>query len=406
MRSLILLAAAFCAAGQEQTSLSPEQAVEQALLSHPLLASARARIEAAEGLRLQASLRPNPRLYLQSENARLGGTATPFRFAQETDNFAYASQVIEAPGKRDMRTRLAGEVIRRRQADLELLRAQIARRVAVAYWSAVGGEHIREILRQNLANFEQTVEYHRNLVREGAAAEVDLIRIEVEKDQVAVQYQNAEQEARRLRLQLFQEMGKPDQPDVVLAGNLYDVRPFVTDTIEQAMARRRDLQLGRQVVQQARAAERVEHANAKPDPEVLFGYKRTAGYNTVIAGFQIPLPFRNRNQGGIAAAVAETKAAEHELKSAELAAESEILAAQNEYNQKLRLVTETVPKIRSQAEETVRIARAVYREGASDLLRLLDAERTALQAQLLFVRSLTEYHVALVNLKAATGMLP
>ena len=87
-------------------------------------------------------------------------------------------------------------------------------------------------------------------------------------------------------------------------------------------------------------------------------------------------------------------------------ARSEILAAQSEYEQKLRLVTEVVPRIRAQAEDTVRIARAVYREGASDLLRLLDAERTGLQAQLLFVRTLIDYRLALVNLQAATGMLP
>jgi hypothetical protein len=39
-----------------------------------------------------------------------------------------------------------------------------------------------------------------------------------------------------------------------------------------------------------------------PDPEFLAGYKRTGGFDTVIVGVQINLPFRNRNQGSIAAA--------------------------------------------------------------------------------------------------------
>ncbi|HYZ87059.1 MAG TPA: TolC family protein, partial [Bryobacteraceae bacterium] len=111
-------------------------------------------------------------------------------------------------------------------------------------------------------------------------------------------------------------------------------------------------------------------------------------------------------QGAIAASIAERKAAEFDLRAAEQSARTEIAAAQSEYEQKLRLVTETLPRIRNQAEETVQIARAVYREGASDLLRLLDAERTSIQTQLLLVRSLTEYRLALVNLQAATGMLP
>lgn len=406
MRFLCFLAIGLCAAGQELTNLRPEQATERALRSHPFLASGQARIEAAEGTRQQASLRPNPRLFLQSENTRLGGASTPFRFAQETDNFAYASQVVEAPGKRDARVHLSDELVRRREAELDLSRARIAWNVASTYWSVVGAERVRDILQQSLENFEQTVQYHRDRVREGALAEVDLIRIEVEKEQVTVQFRNAEQDARRLRLQLFREMGEPPQPNIVLTGDLSDIRPFITDSVEEAIARRRDLQLARQVVQQTKAATGVEHANARPDPEVLFGYKRTVGFNTMIAGVQLSLPFRNRNQGAIAASVAETKAAEYELRSAEMSARSEIAAAQSEYDQKLRLVTETIPRIRGQAEDTVRIARAVYREGASDLLRLLDAERVALQAQLLFMRTLTEYRLAVVNLQAATGMLP
>jgi outer membrane protein, heavy metal efflux system len=392
--------------GQELTNLRPEQAVERALSGHPLLASGHARIQGAQGTREQSGLRPNPRLFLQSENTRFGG-ASPFRFSQETDNFAYVSQALEAPGKRDSRVALSTEVGRRREAEVEVLRARIAQNVAGAYWSVVGAERIRDILRQSLATFDQTVQYHRDRVREGALAEVDLIRVEVEREQVSVQLQNAEQDVRRLRIQLFREMGEPaDQSGVVLTGDLSDIRPFVTHSPDEAIAHRRDLHLGRQIVQQAKAAAHVEQVNAKPDPEVLFGYKRTAGFNTVIAGVQLPLPFRNRNQGAIAASLAEAKAAEYDVRSAEISARSEIAAAQADYEQKLRLITDTLPRIREQAEDTVRIARAVHREGASDLLRLLDAERTGLQAQLLFVRTLMEYRLALVNLQAATGMLP
>ena len=236
---------------------------------------------------------------------------------------------------------------------------------------------------------------------------MDLIRIEVERQQVSVQLQNAQQDVRRLRLDLFRQMGRPaDDTAMVLTGQLGDVHPFVAVTPEEALAQRRDLLLDRQLVQQAKAATRMEQLNARPDPEVLFGYKRTAGYDTMIAGIQLPLPFLNKNQGAVAASAAEAKAAEHDLRSTEIAARSEIATALSEYEQKYRLVTETLPRMRAQAEDTVRIARAVYREGASDLLRLLDAERVGLQAHLLFVRTLADYQLALVNLRAATGMLP
>ena len=47
-------------------SLTPEEAVERALRVHPLLAAQQARVESAQGLITQASLKPNPPLFLQS----------------------------------------------------------------------------------------------------------------------------------------------------------------------------------------------------------------------------------------------------------------------------------------------------------------------------------------------------
>jgi cobalt-zinc-cadmium efflux system outer membrane protein len=406
MKWLLLVALASCAHAQELVNLRPDQAIERAMRSHHLLAAGQARVDAAHGTGRQAALRPNPRLFLQNENTRFGTAATPFRFAQETDNFAYASQVLEAPGKRESRLELSSELIRRREAEVDVLRATIAYKVAAAYWAAAGAERTRDVLRSSLENFQQIVQYHRDRVREGALAEADLIRIDLERGQIAVQAQNAEQDARRLRLELFREMGEAEQPGAVLTGDLSDVRPFVSVSAEEGLAMRRDLQLARQVIRHMRAGTRVEQLNARPDPELLFGYKRSTGFNTFIGGVQISLPFRNRNQGAIAASFAETKAAEFDLRAAEQSARNEIAAVQGDYQQKFRLVTETLPRMRGQAEDTVQIARAVYREGASDLLRLLDAERIALQTELLFIRSLTEYRLALVNLQAATGMLP
>jgi cobalt-zinc-cadmium efflux system outer membrane protein len=278
--------------------------------------------------------------------------------------------------------------------------------VLIAYWSALGAERIREVLGDSLKNLEQSVQYHRIRLKEGALAEVDLIRVDLERGQVAVAFQNAEQDARRLRLELFREMGEIPKADVSLTGRLDDIRPFVTSSIEESLQQRTDVQLGKQLLQEAKAAVLLEQANAKPDPEVLFGYKRATGQNAMIAGVQIPLPFWNRNQGSIASSAANERAAEFELRSVLHIARNEIEAAQSDFDQKFRLLAETLPGMRSQAADTISIARAVYREGAGDLLRLLDAERTSLQTELLFTRTLIEYRLALVRLQAVAGMLP
>lgn len=393
-------------------SLTPEEAVERALRVHPLLAAQQARVESAQGLMTQASLKPNPRLFLQSENTRFGHSPhAPFQYTRDTDSFLYASQVFEMAGKRMRRTEVAREVISRRELEKEVRGREIARRVLLAYWSAVGAERLRDVLKSSLDNYEQTVQYHRDRVREGALAEADLIRIDLEKEQVAVQYRNAAQDAIRARLELQREIA---DPSFSLAGETLTGSLTVTPDaaavalIEEAAIRekRADLRLGTQIIEQTKAAVRLETANARPDPEVLFGYKRTSGFNTVIAGVQINLPVRNRNQGNIAAAQAEQRGAEFELQAASQSALNEFRAARGDLEQKMKLLRDEIPRIEERAAETARIARAVYREGASDLLRLLDAERAGLQAELLHIRTLMECRLALINAQAAAGTLP
>jgi cobalt-zinc-cadmium efflux system outer membrane protein len=398
--SVLLVSTSFAA-----TDLTPELAVALALEKNASLAIASARVVAAEGLRTQAGLKPNPRLILQSENARLAG-ASPFRYSQDTDNFGYLAQVFEAGGKRQSRIEVASQNVRSNELLLESQRARLAGRVLTAYWIAAGAQRLAAVFADSVSVLERTVQYHRDRVREGSLPEADLIRVQLEQQQVSIDYRNAEQDARRSVLLLFREMGIPEQTDVRLAGDIASVEPVPALDIDEAVERRPDVRLSVQSLKQAQAALRLQRANAVPDPEVLFGYKRTSGFNTVIAGLQLNLPVRNRNQGAIGAAAADETAAAAELRGARTAARTEIVALQGQYEQKRQLVEQTLPSMRAQAAETSRIAEAVYREGASDLLRLLDAERIRIQAESLYIRSLIDYRQAAIGLRTALGILP
>jgi outer membrane protein, heavy metal efflux system len=52
------------------------------------------------------------------------------------------------------------------------------------------------------------------------------------------------------------------------------------------------------------------------------------------------------------------------------------------------------------------IARAVYAQGGTDLLRLLDAERAQLDARLAYVHGMVDYQQSIVSLEAAEGVAP
>jgi cobalt-zinc-cadmium efflux system outer membrane protein len=388
-----------------QRALGPEDAVAIALERNANLTAGSARVVAAEGLRVQAGLRPNPRLILQSENTRFAGSPS-FLYQRDTDNFGYISQILEAAAKRQSRIDLASENVKAGQLSLGAQRTQLASRVLAAYWTAVGAKRLMNVLFENLGVMERTVQYHEHRVREGSLPEADLIRVQLEYQQVSLNYQNAEQDARRSILQLFREMGIPEEPGAELTGDIAAVTPIPAADADEAVERRPDVKLAIQSVQQSRAALGLQKANAKPDPEVLFGYKRTAGFNTVLAGVQFNLPIRNRNEGAIAAAAADETSAAATLRAVRTAARTEIQTLRSEYEQKRELVEEMLPAMRAGAAETSRIADAVYREGASDLLRLLDAQRVRIQMETLYIRTVLDYRQAAVNLQIALGLLP
>ena len=395
----------FSAALFGQGRLTLADAVAQALAGNPRLGVASARVGVAEGLRKQAGLSPNARLIVQFENTRFWGNP-PFSYPQDTATYAFIAQTLETGGKRNRRVELATENIRSTEFEMQLQRNQIVSRVSTAYWAAAGSAQARDLLQEEVVNFDRLVQFHRDRVREGAAPEVDLLRIEVERDRLVSLARTAAQEAERARIALFREMGKLEFPPVILADPLDQVRPVGLLAPEQVMERRVEMTLSREAVEQARANLRLQQSNAKIDPDLHLGYERIGGFDTVYAAAQIPLPIRNRNQGQIEAATEEMRAAESSVVATEAAIRSELESAVRDYDSRQKLINETLRPMRDRANEVYQIVDAAYRETGSDLLRLLDAERTKIDAELTYARALSEFQQSAIALQTAQGNLP
>lgn len=413
MRLYVLMGTAVIAPALfAQPRFTLADAVSEALKGNAQLATADARVGVAAGLREQAGLGPNPRLTLQSENARAWGTP-PFSYGRDADTLALLTHTFEAGGKRSRRVELGSANVRRSEIERELQRRQIVTRVSAAYWAAAGTARSRDLLGQEAAAFERVVQFHRDRVREGAAPEVDLLRIELERDRLLTAARTAGQDAERARISLFREMGKTEFPAVEFADALEQTYPLELIPVDQILSRRPEMLLARQAIEQAQANLRLQQANARTDPDVQIGYKRTAGltvtgpaaFNTIYASIQIPLALRNRNQGQIAAAVADIKANESSLAATAALVRAEVESATLDYQTRQKLLAETLRPMRERADDVYKIAEAAYREGGSDILRLLDAERTRIETQLAYVRTLAELQQSAVAVATAQGTL-
>ncbi len=401
----VLLPLAFPPATPAQSPLTLRDAVSRALAAHPSLAVETARIASAEGARRQARLPPNPRLVLQSENAR-PYFSPPYRFWHETDTFAYLQQTFETSGKRGFRAGVAQAGVRRAQLARELLERQIAARVKQAYWFAAGAQRIHDLLVESQKNFQQIIEYHEARVREGAMAEADLIRVRLEGERLAVAANAALLEAERARIHLLREMGQNEFPETALADPLEGAAPGPAGDAQAALEQRPEMKLAKAAVEQTGANLRLQHAVGRPNLEALLGYKRTAGLDATIGGLQIDLPFFNRNQGNVASAEAEIRAAESNVAATEALIRAEVRAAKTEYEIRRRLVETSLKPMLDRAKQSSAIALAAYREGGTDLLRLLDAERVRIETETLYARTLAEFRQSIAALESALGVTP
>ncbi|GIU79774.1 MAG: cytochrome c [Bryobacteraceae bacterium] len=403
-RLLAMLACALPLAAQEPLTI--DAAVRAALETHPLLAEGRQRVESARGQVRQAPLTFNPKLILQAENYRSWGTR-PIQTSRETDDFAYLQQTFETAGKRGKRAELASRGLRAAELELEVLRRNVARDVSLAYWAALGAQKMHELLLESVRNFQKIVEYHEIRVREGAMAENDLLRVRLELGRIELAANNAALDAARARIELFRAMGRAEFPEVRFAEPLQAGadEPFSWNE-QEALERRPEALLARQRVEQARANLVLQQANARPNVDALFGYKRSMGENTLIAGLQYDLPVLNRNQGNIQSAAAEIKAAEANLAATEAIIRAEVQAAAAEYQTRRRQIRELVGRLVEGAGETSQVAQAAYRLGGADLLRLLDAERLRIEIELVNYRAWMEYRQSQEVLAYALGVKP
>jgi cobalt-zinc-cadmium efflux system outer membrane protein len=393
-----------------EIQLGLAQALDQARAHNPLIEIARARVSTAEGVRTQADLIPNPRLTATSENTPLGGSQ-PFRFEKDTDDYIYLSQKIELDNKRQKRAALATENVNRTSLESELALRQLLARVATAYWSAQGAAAIAHLYERQVKTLDEIVGYNRAREQKGALPGAELIRIQLEADTVRAQASMSNQEARRALISLYREMGATTFPESIVFTERFDrVAEVRTPDIETILRNRAEMRIALEGLKQAAAKLNLQRANAIPDPDLLLGYKRFSGIgqhtglNTLYFGIQAPLPLFDRNQGNIAAAEAEVRAARGALSQEEITVRAEVASALGDYQSQRQSLIELMPRMNARATETYKIVGGAYRLGGADLLRFLDAERVTLETQVLYVQAFTQYHHSVVNLKLTAEM--
>lgn len=392
--------------------------VERAVIEGPTIRAAWSRVEAAKGSVTQAAARANPELMTEHRDAFDGMNR------QTAVGVAWPLEL----GRRQWRASLAIDESARAALMATEEARQVAARVRIAAIRALAAERQLTIAQDTVEAHHQWCDLLEEKVKEGAAAplERDMAEVELKQGQANVTKMRAEAAARWAELKAAAGL----EPSAPLA---------LTETLEQAVASLRrtaptvmgDAVVDRPDVAVADAA--IEIADAKRDLALREGkldlkltatYMRTAsgfmqlgmneaGFNVPIAnrmnefviGATVMLPWRNRNQGMVAAAAAEKMAAEQDREALVLTARAEVAAAEvrdREAGLALEIYTGGLLEL---ATKNLDVIRQSYQLGRISRIEVSMEERRYREVQAGYVAALQDAYEARVMLTQALGGL-
>ncbi len=385
--------------------LTVETATEQFLRRNLSVEAARLQVGVAEAERVAARLRPRPGLTLSAENLRVSGD-TPFNRLYEAGTTV--TQSFELGGQRARRMEVADRTVAVAEAQLEsVLRSRLFE-LRRAFYQAVLARALLAIEEESGARFAELVRFNTARFEEGYISEGELIKVRLERIKFDSALANARLALRQANIRLLELMGEADfarAERLEARGRLEfkDVEAHLAESRASALTKRSDIKVAEAEVARAESVFRLERARGKGEVTPYVGYKRVGPDNTVLAGVTVPLPFGNRNQGGVARADAEQKLAETTLRLTQNRALAEVESSFRAYETSRELVKAYEAGILRQADESRDIALVAYREGATDLITLLDAQRTRSEVRASYYRALFDYYTSVFQLGLATG---
>jgi cobalt-zinc-cadmium efflux system outer membrane protein len=331
---------------------------------------------AAEGAREAvqfAGRLPNPLFELRTEN----WTGSDRPGVPDTDVFAVATQPIELGGKRGIRRQLALTDSEVATTALRSLETELALDTARLYIRALKARALVETLSANRDGIAMLVATVNRRVEEGYSPEADLLKFKTEAARVDSDTARARLELERSLTALTVTIGASAP---ITASQLVEPAslepPAVSPVALMASITRHPAVVAATAsVERARQLTAYERARRLPEPLVIAGYKRTQGFDTAVLGMSVVLPLFDRNQATVARTLATERAAaaDRELLVYRLSHDAEALIdAANTLTERARMAT---TELLEPAEEVRRAALSSFREGAADVLRLIDAER-------------------------------
>ena len=359
-------------------SLTLDMALRLVAQGNSSLRASRMKREATRGLVMQANLRPNPELELESED--VSGDLTGFR---ESEMVILLSQELELWGQRKARRKAAVRDMEAVNWETRVEDFDIYAETKARFYALLHAQNKVRMTEEAARLAHEVAEAARIRVEKGATliSEQLLGQLGFERARTEVTLAETEMENARRNLAALWRGGEQDfrvvdsdpstatLPDLaVLKSYLEQSREVVGWTLEEASVN---------------ALLNLEKTNRLPSPTLSGGYKRSEAdrTNTFLLGLGIPLPLFDRNQGAISSLRVQSEALKSAREQALVNAEAELEAIHRRFNTLLENRASLDTLILPKAEEAYRSLKRAYELGRIPYATLLEGEHSLVEVR-------------------------
>jgi len=355
-----------------------------ALQRHPMLAEARAKVDAARGNWVQVGLYPNPEIAYVGEEIGDNGKAGL--------QGGFIRQKFITADKLQLDRQVVTQQIFVAEQQLAADRQRVLNDVRVAFYNALIAQRRVEIARQLLRIGNDNVEATRQAVEAMVTSRIDLLEVEVDAEAAKVEYEMAQSQLQAAWRKLAAAVAVSELPPSRLEGEALDALPqFDWETqLARLQTQSPEIAAAANRIEEARWALRRAEAERFANFEIGAGVLKNNGSGNTVATVEISMPLKiyDRNQGGISEAAANYRGATQALQKLELDLQGRLANVFRQYAtsrvQALRYANEVLPR----ADESRQLVQQAFRQGEIDFLQLLTSERTYQRANLVYLDAL------------------
>ncbi len=383
------------------------EVIDLAIENNPRRAGAIGAIDQREGLVVQASAYPNPKIsgWGGRGSSRDLGVSGPGGLSNAppdnaTEYNAQLFQPLEWPAKREARKHAAQAGLEGATASYDETLLNLTSDVKLAFWALLFAQRSLELAKENLSIIGDIRQIVDRRVQLGEAPRFESIKAEVEvlkAEQVVTREENTV-EVNRVVLDTLTAGSLGDRYRV--AGEFERVPSALERQrlIEDSLQQHPTLRRLRKLIEESGRTVEFERQARVPNLTVQAAYWREYGRESVQGGLSLPVPVWYQRQGEIAAALGVMRQEEANLLRTQYDFIREVNQHYKDAATTARLVEAFEKGFLRKTQIALRMAQFSFKQGESSLLQVLDAQRVHREIMM-------DYLLARHNLSVSTTQL-